>query len=90
MATRLMCAGLMEDRMRLTEENWKLANELRTMVQQKTETISDGEGVAMFLLWTFLLDHANIQGLDINTLGREQLEAFIRYAGDKLKAAGKH
>jgi hypothetical protein len=76
--------------MKLSEEHLALANELRAVVQQKTETISDGEGVAMFLLWTFLMDHANIQDLDINTLAREQLEAFIRYAGDNLKAVDKH
>ena len=72
--------------MKLSEEHWRLANELRAIVQEKTETISDGEGVAMFLLWTFLTDHANIQELDINTLAREQLEAFIRYAGNNLQA----
>ena len=72
--------------MKLSEEHLALANELRAVVQQKTETISDGEGVAMFLLWTFLTDHANIQELNINTLAREQLEAFIRYAGNNLKA----
>lgn len=72
--------------MKLSEEHLTLANELRAVVQQKTETISDGEGVAMFLLWTFLTDHANIQELNINTLAREQLEAFIRYAGNNLKA----
>ncbi len=76
--------------MKLSEANLALASELRAIVQQKTETISDGEGVAMFLLWTFLTDHAKIQDLDINTLAREQLEAFIRYAGDNLKAVEQH
>jgi hypothetical protein len=76
--------------MRLSEQNWALANELRTMIQQKTETISDGEGVALFLLWTFLMDHANIQKLDLDTLARQQMEAFIRYAADNLRPAGQH
>ena len=73
--------------MKLSNEHLAIATELRTIVQNKTQTISDGEGVAMFLLWTFLMDHAKIQGLDINTLARDQLEAFIRYAGTNLKTA---
>ena len=76
--------------MKLSEGALALATELRAIVQQKTETISDGEGVAMFLLWSFLTDHAKIQDLDINALAREQLEAFIRYAGDNLKAVDQH
>lgn len=72
--------------MKLSQEHFELANELRAVVQQKTETISDGEGVAMFLLWSFLGDHARIQSLDIDKLAREQLEAFICYARDNLTA----
>jgi hypothetical protein len=71
----------MEEWMKLSEKHLALANELRAVVQQKTETISDGEGVAMFLLWSFLTDHAKIQELNVNSLAREQLEAFIRYTG---------
>lgn len=71
--------------MKLSQEHWTLAQELRALVQQKTETISDGEGVAMFLLWSFLADHAKIQNLDVNALAREQLEAFIGYAADSMK-----
>jgi hypothetical protein len=74
--------------MKLSEKHLALANELRAVVQQKTETISDGEGVAMFLLWSFLSDHANIQKLNINTLARDQLEAFIRSTGPQ--AANQH
>jgi hypothetical protein len=80
----------MEDWMKLSEENWALANELREVVQQRTETISDGEGVAMFLLWSFLADHAKIQNLDVNKLSRDQLESFIRFARDNMTGAGQH
>lgn len=75
--------------MKLSEQHLALANELRAVVQQKTETISDGEGVAMFLLWSFLTDHANIQELNINNLAREQLEAFIRCTGNNPQAANQ-
>jgi hypothetical protein len=75
--------------MKLSEQHLALANELRAVVQQKTETISDGEGVAMFLLWSFLTDHANIQELNINTLAREQLDAFIRYTGNNPQAVNQ-
>jgi hypothetical protein len=71
--------------MRLSEENFKLANELREIVQDKTETISDGQGVALFLLWGFLEDHARIQGLDVNELARGQMESFIEFANENLK-----
>ena len=76
--------------MTLSEEHLALANELRAIVQQKTATISDGQGVAMFLLWSFLTDHANIQKLNVNTLAREQLEAFIRFSGNNLQADNQH
>lgn len=72
--------------MRLSESNLELANELRKVVQERTETISDGEGVALFLLWGFLDDHARIQGLDINSLARGQLESFLEFAKNNLKA----
>lgn len=76
--------------MRLSEQNLALANELRTLVQEKTETISDGEGVAMFLLWGFLMDHVNVQGNDINDLARAQLESFINYAKDNMGSSPRH
>lgn len=72
--------------MRLSESNLELANELRKVVQERTETISDGEGVALFLLWGFLDDHARIQGLDISSLARGQLESFLEFAKNNLKA----
>ncbi|HZW13156.1 MAG TPA: hypothetical protein VFF81_08200 [Noviherbaspirillum sp.] len=76
--------------MRLSEANFELANELRKLVQEKTETISDGEGVALFLLWGFLEDHARIQGLDISQLARGQMESFIEFAKENLKRDSKH
>lgn len=76
--------------MRLSEENFKLANELRKIVQEKTETISDGQGVALFLLWSFLEDHARIQGLDVNELARGQMESFIEFANENLKRDSEH
>lgn len=76
--------------MRLSEQNLELANELRQIVQEKTETISDGEGVAMFLLWGFLMDHVKVQGNDINDLARAQLESFIAYANDNLGTTPQH
>ncbi len=76
--------------MRLSESNFELANELRKVIQEKTETISDGEGVALFLLWGFLMDHARIQGIDINELARGQMESFIAYAKNNLGGPEKH
>jgi hypothetical protein len=71
--------------MRLSESNFALANELRKVVQERTETVSDGQGVALFLLWGFLADHARIQGLDIKQLARGQMEAFLEFAENNLK-----
>lgn len=76
--------------MRLSEENFNLANELRAIVQDKTETISDGQGVALFLLWGFLEDHARIQGLDVSELARGQMESFIKYAKENLSRDDEH
>jgi hypothetical protein len=74
--------------MKLSQENLDIANELRKTVQARTETISDGEGVAMFLLWGFLKDHAKIQSIEINALARAQLESFISNTSNNLSAPG--
>ncbi len=66
------------------------ANELRSVIQEETDTISDGEGVAMVLLWSFLADHARAQNLDIEALAREQLEAFIEYARGAINIVQSH
>lgn len=76
--------------MRLSEANLDLANELRKLVQEKTETISDGEGVALFLLWGFLNDHARIQGLNVDELARGQLDSFIAFAKANMREDGAH
>lgn len=76
--------------MRLGPGNVDLANRLRLQVQAETELIDDGEGVAMVLLWTFLLDHAKAKGHDVETLAREQLEAFIEYARENLSLQRAH
>lgn len=58
----------------------KLANHLRYRVQRETNLIANGEGAAFLLLWGFLLDHAKAQNVEVETLAREQLEAFIQFA----------
>ncbi len=68
----------------------QLANDLRAEVQAQTETVSDGEGVAMVLLWTFLMDHARVHNLDVNELARGQLEAFIEHAADAFEYVPAH
>lgn len=73
--------------MQVSAELLDLANELRVMVQNKTETVSQGEGVAMFLLWTFFMDHATIEGVDVSDLARHQVNAFIEYAADNVTMA---
>jgi hypothetical protein len=76
--------------MRITEQNMAIANDLCKQIQDCTETIGDGEGAAMVLLWRFLADHAKCYGLDVSTLAREQLEAFISYAEINLKIVREH
>jgi hypothetical protein len=76
--------------MRITDKNTAIANDRCKQIQDRTETISDGEGVAMVLLWRFLTDHATCYGLDVATLAREQLEAFIPYAEINLKIVREH
>ena len=76
--------------MKMSPKNTSIANDLRKLIQRKTETVSDGEGIAMILLWTFLLDHAKYHDLDVIDLAREQLEAFISYADSNLKLVQEH
>lgn len=66
--------------MNVGPESMKLANHLRYRLQQKTNLVADAEGTAFLLLWSFLLDHAAAQGMDVEQLAREQLEAFIEFA----------
>lgn len=74
----------------VSDKHAAIANELRKIIQRRTKTVSDGEGVAMFLLWGFLMDHALVEGMDIETLAREQMEAFIEYARNNVHLAREH
>lgn len=76
--------------MRMSPKNAAIANDLRQQIQSKTETVSDGEGVAMILLWSFLMDHARCHNIDVSTLARDQLESFIPYAEKNLKVVRQH
>lgn len=76
--------------MRVSSTNSALANELRKVIQARTDTVSDGEGVAMFLLWSFFMDHSMIESIDIELLALQQMEAFIEYAKDNLELVQEH
>lgn len=76
--------------MNISDKNVALANELRAIVHKRTQLVSDGEGIAMILLWSFLADHARIHTCDIADLARDQLEAFIAYADTHLKIVQQH
>lgn len=76
--------------MRISERNLRLANKLRDDVRKKTEVISDGEGVAMALLWGFLMEHAQCEGVNLEQLAREQLEAWIVYARHNIVYQERH
>ena len=71
--------------MKMNRKNIDLANELRVVVQTRTNHIDDGEAVAMVLLWSFLLDHAQCHGIDVETLALEQMEAFIPWARENMR-----
>ena len=62
-----------------------IANRLRNEIMQETTTVSQGQGVAMILLWSFFLDQARIQNVDKENLARDQLDAFIDYARENIK-----
>ena len=70
--------------MNITDENVEIANELRILLCQRTGTVSDAEGVAMVLLWSFLTDHSMHEGDDLATLARYQLEAFIAHVAPHM------
>lgn len=70
--------------MNITENNIAIANRLRTDLQTIIGTVSDGEGVAMTLLWSFFIDHVKYEGGDIEELARCQMEAFIEFARENI------
>jgi hypothetical protein len=76
--------------MNISKEIVALANELRVSIQDRTQTVSDGEGVAMVLLWTFLMDHARAHDINVEELARDQLEAFITHAGHAFEFVRSH
>jgi hypothetical protein len=74
----------------ISDPNNAIANELRKLIHKQTDTVSDGQGIAMMLLWSFFMDHAIIHELDIEDLARTQLEAFIEYARTNVKLVREH
>ncbi len=74
----------------INAKNIAIANSLRDKIRKKTDVVSDGEGAAMVLLWGFLLEHAQCNGVDVEQLAREQLDAFVRYAREHLKMVYPH
>jgi hypothetical protein len=73
--------------MRMNPTNTALANELRRVVQQRTQQIDDGEAVAAILLWSFIEDHASAHGRPVAQLARDQWIAFVEYAQKNLSVA---
>lgn len=57
-----------------------LANKYLIEIRKNTETVSEGEGVSMLLLWAFLMDHAECKGMDVEELAHHQLKKFIEFA----------
>lgn len=74
--------------MRMNHTNIELANELRMIVQQRTQQIDDGEAVAAILLWSFIEDHAKARGIiHAANLAKSQWAAFVDYAQKNLAVA---
>jgi hypothetical protein len=69
----------------MNQKNTELANELRLLVQQRTQQIDDGEAVAAILLWSFIEDHARAHGMPVAKLAEEQWAAFVEYAQKNLR-----
>lgn len=74
----------------ISPRNVDIANRLRQLIQASTETVSDGEGVAMTLLWGFLTDHARVHSANVEDLARDQLQCFIEYARANLSLVQHH
>jgi hypothetical protein len=71
--------------MEITERTTAIANDIRAAIQDVTKTISEGEGVAMFLLWTFYMEHVEREeNVEIEELARYQLEEFMKFAKDNI------
>jgi hypothetical protein len=76
--------------MNISHINIVMANELRAHIAAATTTISDCEGIAMILLWSFIEAHATCENIDAGMLAREQLEAFIEFAKHNIKITKCH
>ena len=64
----------------ITDDHAALANEIRQRLQARTKTIGDAEVVALLVTWTFLMDHARAQRIDLEQLASEQFRSFVTYA----------
>lgn len=71
----------------MNQKNVELANELRLVIQKRTDEIDDGEAVAAILLWSFLEDHARAHGMNVGELAEHQWAAFTQYALEHLSLA---
>lgn len=63
--------------MKFNDRNTALANRLRELVQRETETIGDGQAVAIAMFWSFVVDEAENRSADPEKLSRAHLESFI-------------
>lgn len=71
--------------MKIGPTHMDLAMRLRKQIQQETKTISDGEGVAAVLLWSFIHDHAKAQKRELEPLFHTQVNLFLDFARDHLE-----
>ena len=75
--------------MKFDQATEEMTNILRESLQKWTETIDEGESVAIGLWYSFILDHATHMNIDPETLAREQLEAFLQ-GQPPVQLAHKH
>lgn len=71
--------------MNINQQNIEIAAIIRAAIQEQTMTISDGESVAMIVLYTFIGDHARVCGHDHAQLFIDQVNAFIEFAKENIK-----
>lgn len=71
--------------MKFNDRNTTIALRLREIIQRETETVGDGQGIAMALLWSFIVDDAENRSVDPEGLARRALEGFIRDVAPRFK-----
>lgn len=74
--------------MKITPSSGEIVNKYLKMIREDTETISEGQGVAVLLYWAMILEHATCEDIEPFDLARHQLNSFLEYIKENESCIG--